>query len=54
VACKQDRLGPLQEHRLDTAKILLARGADPFLVSKYGDDVLQTACIKVLCLRIIG
>jgi hypothetical protein len=37
----------LKEHRLETAKVLLSRGADPFMISKYGDDILQTACIKV-------
>jgi len=35
-----------QEHRLDTVKVLVERGADVFKLSKYGDDVLQTACIK--------
>lgn len=36
----------VQENRADSAKILLAAGADPDLRSKYGDDVLQTACLK--------
>lgn len=53
----------VQEHRLDTTKvgdrgdcahgyglsgqILLENGADPTKKSKYGDDILQTACVKV-------
>jgi len=36
----------VQEGRLETVKLLLAGGADPFRKSKYGDDVLQTACLK--------
>jgi len=36
----------VQEHRLDTTKVLLQHGADPMKKSKYGDDILQTACIK--------
>ena len=36
----------VQESRLETAKLLLQHGADPFKKSKYGDDVLQTACLK--------
>jgi len=36
----------VQEHRLDTTKVLLDHGADPMRKSKYGDDILQTACIK--------
>ncbi|XP_023322386.1 protein fem-1 homolog C isoform X2 [Eurytemora carolleeae] len=36
----------VQEHRLETVKILLEYGADPYISSKYGDDALQTACIK--------
>ena len=35
-----------QENRIDSAKILLESGSDPFIVSKYGDDILQTACLK--------
>lgn len=36
----------IQEHRLDTAKILVENGADLDKKSKYGDDALQTACVK--------
>ena len=36
-----------QEHRLDTAKILVENGADVHKKSKYGDDALQTASVKV-------
>ena len=36
-----------QEHRLDTAKILVESGADVHKKSKYGDDALQTASVKV-------
>lgn len=36
----------IQEHRLDTAKILVENGADLHKQSKYGDDALQTACVK--------
>ena len=36
----------VQENRLESAKLLLGHGADPFRLSKYGDDVLQTACLK--------
>lgn len=36
----------IQEHRLDTTKLLLAHGADPLAKSRYGDDALQTACLK--------
>ena len=36
----------VQENRLESAKLLLTHGADPFRHSKYGDDVLQTACLK--------
>ena len=32
--------------RLETVKLLLNNGADPFKESKYGDDTLQTACLK--------
>ncbi len=35
-----------QENRIESAKILLEAGSDPFVVSKYGDDILQTACLK--------
>ncbi len=36
----------IQEHRFETTKLLLQYGADPFLVSRYRDDALQTACLK--------
>ena len=36
----------IQEHRLETAQLLLEYGADPFAKSRYGDDALQTACLK--------
>lgn len=36
----------IQEHRLETTKLLLSHGADPFAKSRYGDDALQTACLK--------
>ncbi len=36
----------IQEHRLDTAKLLLRYGADPYLESRYKDDALQIACLK--------
>lgn len=36
----------VQENRLESAKLLLSHGADPMILSKYGDDVLQTACLK--------
>jgi len=31
---------------VESAKILLEAGSNPFVVSKYGDDILQTACLK--------
>lgn len=36
----------IQEHRFDTTKLLIAHGADPFLKNRYGDDALQTSCLK--------
>lgn len=36
----------IQEHRLDTTKLLVSYGADPYLQSRYKDDALQTACLK--------
>ena len=36
----------IQEHRLETTKLLIQYGADPFLRSRHGDDALQTACLK--------
>lgn len=35
----------IQEHRLETCKLLLENGADPFARSRYG-DALETACLK--------
>lgn len=32
--------------RIETTKLLLENGADPFAKSRYGDDALQTACLK--------
>lgn len=32
--------------RLETTKLLLDSGADPFAKSRHGDDALQTACLK--------
>lgn len=36
----------IQEHRLETTKLLIDNGASPFIKSRYGDDALQTACLK--------
>ncbi|KAF9811084.1 hypothetical protein SFRURICE_012483 [Spodoptera frugiperda] len=36
----------IQEHRLETARLLLDHGADPLLASRAGDDALRTACLK--------
>lgn len=36
----------IQEHRLETTKLLLENGADPYARSRYNDDALQTACLK--------
>jgi hypothetical protein len=36
----------IQEHRFDTTKLLLAHGANPFIKNRYGDDALQTSCLK--------
>lgn len=36
----------IQEHRLDTAKLLLKYGADPYIESRYKDDALQITCLK--------
>lgn len=33
-------------HRLETTMLLLDNGADPFAKSRYGDDALQTACLR--------
>ncbi|CAG0889144.1 unnamed protein product [Darwinula stevensoni] len=35
----------IQEHRLDSVKVLLRYGADPMLRSRHGDDALHTACL---------
>ncbi|XP_026754117.2 protein fem-1 homolog A [Galleria mellonella] len=36
----------IQEHRVETARLLLDHGADPRLASRAGDDALRTACLK--------
>lgn len=36
----------MEYFRLETTKLLLEHGADPFARSRYGDDALQTACLK--------
>ncbi|XP_037945042.1 protein fem-1 homolog A [Teleopsis dalmanni] len=36
----------IQEHRLETTKLLLEHGANPYAKSRYGDDALRTACLK--------
>ncbi|XP_049880625.1 protein fem-1 homolog A isoform X2 [Pectinophora gossypiella] len=36
----------IQEHRVETARLLLEAGADPHLQSRAGDDALRTACLK--------
>ena len=36
----------IQENRLESTKLLLKANTDPFRLSKYGDDALQTACLK--------
>ncbi|XP_072932133.1 protein fem-1 homolog A-like [Epargyreus clarus] len=36
----------VQEHRLETARLLLQHGADPLLRSAAGDDALRIACTK--------
>lgn len=36
----------IQEHRSETTKLLLQYNADPFIFSKWGDDALQTSCLK--------
>lgn len=38
----------IQEHRLETTKLLLQYHADPYMKSRYGDDALQTSCLKGL------
>ena len=41
-----------QEHRFETTKLLLSYGANPWLESRYRDDALQTACLKVGIIKI--
>ncbi|KAL7011527.1 hypothetical protein ACKWTF_014301 [Chironomus riparius] len=36
----------IQEYRLETTKLLIEHGANVFSKSRYGDDALQTACLK--------
>ncbi|XP_019875866.1 protein fem-1 homolog CG6966 isoform X2 [Aethina tumida] len=36
----------IQEHRLETTKLLLSNGANYEAKSRYGDDALQMACLK--------
>ncbi|XP_022900718.1 protein fem-1 homolog C isoform X2 [Onthophagus taurus] len=36
----------IQEHRIETTALLLEHGANYNVKSKYGDDALQTACLK--------
>lgn len=36
----------IQEHRLETSNLLIEYGANFNAKSKYGDDALQTACLK--------
>ncbi|EDW80634.1 uncharacterized protein Dwil_GK11460 [Drosophila willistoni] len=36
----------IQEHRLDTTRMLIEQGADPYAQSRYGDDALRTSCLK--------
>ncbi|KAJ8917848.1 hypothetical protein NQ315_010761 [Exocentrus adspersus] len=36
----------IQEHRLETTKLLLRNGADYNAKSRHGDDALQMACLK--------
>ncbi|XP_044755907.1 protein fem-1 homolog C [Coccinella septempunctata] len=36
----------IQEHRLETTRLLLKNGANIHARSRYGDDALQTACLK--------
>lgn len=33
-------------YRSETTKLLIEHGADPYAKSRYGDDALQTACLK--------
>lgn len=36
----------IQEHRVETARLLLEHGASPHVTSRAGDDALLTACLK--------
>lgn len=36
----------IQEYRLETTKILIEHGSNVFSKSRYGDDALQTSCLK--------
>ncbi|XP_068625734.1 protein fem-1 homolog C [Battus philenor] len=36
----------IQEHRVESARLLLQHGANPRLASRAGDDALRTACLK--------
>ncbi|KAH8018304.1 hypothetical protein HPB51_001860 [Rhipicephalus microplus] len=36
----------IQKHRLDATRLLLQQHANPFLRNRYGDDLLQTACLN--------
>jgi len=36
----------IQEHQLETTKLLLQYKADPYLKSRYGDGSLQNYCRK--------
>lgn len=36
----------IQEHRLETTQLLLDHGANYHAKSRYGDDALQTSCLK--------
>jgi len=47
IQCKTALHYAIQEHRFETTKLLLNFGADPFLESRYKDDALQTACLKM-------
>ena len=41
----------IQEHRLDTVRLLVEAGADLDKRTRAGDDALETACIKrALCI----
>uniref|UniRef100_A0A2P2HXM9 Protein fem-1 homolog C-like n=1 Tax=Hirondellea gigas TaxID=1518452 RepID=A0A2P2HXM9_9CRUS len=46
IKCKTALHYAIEEHRLETVKLLLDRGADPSIRSRLNDDAIQTACIK--------